>query len=126
MPDTGADLSQAPSLQGTLHIYVAFDWGDEILLDRVRQLAPASAQALPRRRRTPASFSYRPAPLFVPIPNVEIELAELGLVQATARVTLFDFGAVSLSLQVAFDSTADSLLRLAGSLADAMPLIQKA
>jgi hypothetical protein len=126
MPDTGADLSQAPSLSGTLHIYVAFDWGDEILLDRVRQLVPASAQELPRRRRTPSSFSYRPAPLFVPIPNVELELAELGLVQATARVTLFDFGAVSLSLQVPFDVSADSLLRLAGSLADATPLIQKA
>ena len=64
-------------MHGTLHIYVAFDWGDEIVLDRVRQLAPASAQELPRRRRTPLSFDYRLAPLHVPLPNLRVALAEL-------------------------------------------------
>jgi hypothetical protein len=35
-------LQQATStiLHGTLHVFVAFDWGDEILLERVQQLAP--------------------------------------------------------------------------------------
>jgi hypothetical protein len=40
-------------LTGTLHILVAFDWGDEIDLERVRQLVRAEVYALPRRRRTP-------------------------------------------------------------------------
>jgi hypothetical protein len=119
-------LAPLSVLNGTLHIYVAFDWGDEILLERVQQIVPALAQELPRRRRTPPSFFYRPAPLRVPLANVELQLAELGAVQATASVTLFDFGAVSVSLHVPFSASPDALLRLAGSLADSASLIQKA
>lgn len=126
MPNPGSELAVPPKLQGTLHIYVAFDWGDEIVLDRVRQLVPASAQELPRRRRTPPSFSYRPAPLRVTLPDVELTLAEVGTAPATAAVTLFDFGAVSISFHVPFRASTDALLRLAGSLADSTPLIQKA
>jgi hypothetical protein len=122
----GSELATQPKLQGTLHIYVAFDWGDEIVLDRVRQLVPASAQELPRRRRTPPSFSYRPAPLRVTLPDLELTLAELGAVSATVAVTLFDFGAVSISFHIPFAASADALLRLAGTLADSTPLIQRA
>src|SRR5882672_3879009 len=117
---------QLAMLQGTLHIYVAFDWGDEILLDRVRQLVPASVQELPRRRRTPPSFFYRPAPLRVALPDVELSLAELGTVRALAGITIFDFGAFSISLRVPFSASPDALVRLAGSLAESGPLIQKA
>src|ERR1043166_1389610 len=117
---------QLATLQGTLHIYVAFDWGDEILLDRVNQIVPASVQELPRRRRTPPSFSYRPPPLRIDLPDVELQLAELGTVKALAGITIFDFGAVSISLHVPFCATPDALVRLAGSLADSAPLIQKA
>src|SRR5262245_40857881 len=49
--------------RGTLHFFVAFDWGEEIDLDRARKLAPGEVHDLPRRRRTPTSFAYRPAPL---------------------------------------------------------------
>jgi hypothetical protein len=113
-------------MQGTLHVFVAFDWGDEILLERVQQIVSASAQELPRRRRTPPSFFYRSPPLRVSLPDVSLELPELGKVDAAAGVTLFDFGAVSVSLQFKFDMTPDQLLRLAGRLADAGDLIQKA
>lgn len=118
--------ASAPVLDGTLHFYVAFDWGDEIDLDVVRKLAPASAQSLPRRRRTPASFFYRQAPLHVVLPEVELDLAELGAVRAAASATLFDFGAVSIALQVRFAARPDALLRLAGALAEAAPLVDKA
>src|SRR5262245_47800296 len=50
-------------LAGTLHLYVAFDWGDELDLERARQLVPAEVHELPRRRRTPPSIAYRPPPL---------------------------------------------------------------
>ncbi|MBI1830072.1 MAG: hypothetical protein HYR84_01315 [Planctomycetes bacterium] len=116
----------APMLQGTLHMYVAFDWGDEILLDRVREIVPASAQELPRRRRTPPSFFYRPPPLRVVLPSVELQLAELGAVQASVVVTIFDFGAVSIAFQISFSAAPEALLSLAGSLADSTPLLQKA
>jgi hypothetical protein len=126
MSNTSSTLATLPVLKGTLHIYVAFDWGDEILLDRVRQLVPALEQELPRRPRTPQSFFYRPPPLRVPLPDIELQLAEFGTVQASAGVTLFDFGAVSVSMHVPFSASPESLLRLADTLADATPLIQKA
>ena len=44
-------------LSGTLHVYVAFDWGEEIQLDHARRLIPAETLALSRRRRTPTSFT---------------------------------------------------------------------
>jgi hypothetical protein len=115
-----------PILQGILHIYVAFDWGDEIILDQVRQMAPASAQELPRRRRTPLSFSYRPAPLHVALPEVVLDLPELGRIAVQPGVTIFDFGAVSVAFHVPFCASAAALLRFAGSLADAAMVIQKA
>ncbi len=116
----------SPCLQGTLHIYVAFDWGDEIELERVRTIVPASAQELPRRRRTPLSFFYRPAPLRVALPDAPLELPELGTVQASVSATLFDFGAVSVAFQLPFSATPDALSRLAGALADPTPFMQKA
>ncbi|MBI3823779.1 MAG: hypothetical protein HY289_14005 [Planctomycetes bacterium] len=118
--------AESPLLPGTLHIYVAFDWGDEIRLEQVRQIVPASAQELPRRRRTPPSFFYRPPPLRVTLPDADLEFAQIGKVQASASVTLFDFGAVSISLHIPFTARADALAQLAGALADTTPLIQKA
>jgi hypothetical protein len=120
-------MAPAPTLiRGVLHVYVAFDWGDEIRLDQVRHLVPARAQELPRRRRTPPSFFYRPAPAHLSLGPVPLELAELGLVPAAAAVTLFDFGAVSLAFHIPFELTDDAVLRLAGSLAESAPLVQKA
>lgn len=113
-------------MQGTLHVFVAFDWGDEILLDQVRDIVPASAQELPRRRRTPLSFFYRPAPLRVQLQKSIIELAELGQVEATVSATLFDFGAVSVAFHLPISATEDALLRLAGSLADSGPFVARA
>lgn len=126
MSNSAADRVVLPILQGVLHIYIAFDWGDEISLDRVRQLVPTSAQELPRRRRTPLSFFYRRPPLRVSLPEIMLELAELGTARAEVGVTIFDFGAVSVALHVPFATSPAALLRLAGSLADSTPLIQKA
>jgi hypothetical protein len=113
-------------LSGTIHIYVAFDWGDEIDLEKARKVVPASFHELPRRRRTPSSFSYRPPPLHKALAPVTLELAELGKVEATAGLTVFDFGAVSIGLHVPVNLPADCWLRLAGSLADPIGLVQAA
>jgi hypothetical protein len=113
-------------LQGTLHIFAAFDWGDELDLDQARQLVPAETQILPRRRRTPPSITYRPPPLYMVLPAVELTLPELGGVRAVAGVTVFDFGAVSLSLRVPFRLAGESLRRLAGWLAEPSELVATA
>jgi hypothetical protein len=65
-------------LAGTLHILVAFDWGDEIDLERVRQLVPAEVHNLPRRRRTPSSIGYQPAPLVLTLAPLPLTLPGLG------------------------------------------------
>jgi hypothetical protein len=108
----------APPLGGTLHIYVAFDWGDALDLNHVRRLVPAERHALPRRRRTPTSIGYRPPPLHVLLAPVTMRLNALGEVQASAGVTLFDFAAVSIHLTVPVQMTTDGFRRLAGWLAE--------
>jgi hypothetical protein len=120
------ELATVPKMQGTLHVYVAFDWGEEIHLDRVKQFVPASTHELPRRRRTPQSFFYHPAPLHVPLADCGVELTECGRVNATAGVTLFDFAAVSIAFHVPFALPPDGLTRLASSLADSSPWVQYA
>ncbi len=120
------DAAAAADLSGTLHAYVAFDWGDEIDLDQARQLVPSEKQALPRRRRTPTSVSYRPPPLYIVLSPVTLELPELGTVQATAGVTVFDFAAVSVRLSVSFRLAVDALRRLAGGLAEPTALVAAA
>ncbi len=103
---------------GLLHAYVAFDWGEEINLDRAASLVPAEVRDLPRRRRTPSSIGYRPAPLRIVLPPVRLELPEIGAVEAGAEATVFDFGAVSLAVHVPFSLPARELLQLAGRLAE--------
>lgn len=123
---SSATLPDAATLAGTLHIFVAFDWGDEIHLDQARQLASAAKHELPRRRRTPLSFSYRPAPVRVAAAPVRLQLDELGVVEVAGGVTLFDFGAISIAFRIPFALRSDALLRLAGSLADPAPIVQQA
>jgi hypothetical protein len=116
----------APVVSGTLHVHVAFDWGEEIHLQRARRLVPAETRVLPRRRRTPSSFTYRPAPLRFQMASVPLDLPEIGAVPAAAEATIFDFAAVSLALRVPFRLPAAALTRLAGWLAEPGPLVQAA
>jgi hypothetical protein len=118
-------LPEGP-LHGTLHAYVAFDWGEELHLEQAQRLVPAEVHALPRRRRTPSSITYRPAPLRITLPNVPLKLPELGQTAAVAEATIFDFAAVSLALHLPFTLPAAALAQVAGWLADSTPLIQAA
>ncbi len=112
-------------LAGTLHIVVAFDWGDEIDLGRVRQLVPAQFHALPRRRRTPSSMAYQPAPLLLTLVPVEVDLPQLGVVQAAAAATVFDFAAVSVALRIPFKLEDEQLRQIAGWLGDPTTVVQR-
>jgi hypothetical protein len=95
-------------------------------LEQAKRLVPAEVYALPRRRRTPSSFVYRPPPLRINLVPVSLELAELGNVKAAASVTIFDFAAVSVALRVPFQLPAEKLADLAASLAEPSALVQKA
>jgi hypothetical protein len=115
-----------PALAGTLHVFVAFDWGDEVDLERARSLAPAGQQELPRRRRTPSSITYRPPPLRFVLGPTTLDLPVLGPTPVHAEATVFDFAAVSVALRVPFRLPAADLVRLAGGLADTGPLVRAA
>ncbi len=116
---------QAP-LQGVLHIEVACDWGDEVDLNHAARLMPSEQQSLSRRPRTPASIAYRPAPLRFRQPPLTVQIAELGPCQAEVDVTVFDFAAVNIGLQIPFTLTPPALLRLARCLAEPESLVLQA
>lgn len=113
-------------IDGVLHVFVAFDWGDEINLAQAQQLAPSRAQLLVRRKRTPASIAYRPPPLLFALPPVSVELPELGRISYEGEVTVFDFAAASAAIHIPFKLTAAALSRLAAGLADAEAVVDAA
>src|ERR1043166_3262288 len=116
---SSAASAEPPLLPGHLSIYVAFDWGEEIDLERAGRLAPAAVRTLSRRPRTPTSIGYKPPPLHFRLPPVSLDLHgfDKGALFA-AEATVFDFGAVSVALQVPFRLSRDQLTALASRLAD--------
>jgi hypothetical protein len=123
----GRDWLNHP-LSVVIHLAFAFDIGDEINLELARQMLQGEPGQLPRRRRTPESIGYRPAPIRVPLEPSGIRLpAELVTVRnPRADLTLFDFGAISLAVQFPLETTPRALLQLAGMLADLAPLSEAA
>ena len=112
----------------TVHLAFAFDIGDEINLDRARLILQGQRGQLPRRRRTPESIRYRPAPI-----RVELEPAGIGLPGGhslarppRAELTLFDFAAISLSVRFHLNTSPVALLDLAGRLAEPAALTEAA
>src|SRR5262249_52486089 len=113
-------------LAGTLHVFVAFDWGEEARLDRAGELAPGQRLDLPRRRRTPPSIAFSPSPLRFGLGEVALELPEIGRVSPAAEAALFDFAGVSVSVRVPFACSAEALTRLAGAVAEPAPVVDAA
>jgi hypothetical protein len=104
-------------LTGRLHVYIAFDWGEEIDLEHAGRLAPGAVLDLSRRPRTPTSIAYKPPPL-----RFRLEPVSLGLPAVepapvpAAEATVFDFGGVSVALHLPLRQTPADLTRLAGHL----------
>ncbi len=117
------ERAPATSIEGVLHVYCAFDWGDEIDLERASKLVPAEPRSLPRRSRTPSSIAYQPSPLWIDLPAVALQLPVLGNVAATLDVTVFDFGAASAAVHVPFRLDAAALVTLADACAEPEALV---
>lgn len=115
-------------LSGTLHVFVAFDWGDAVDLAEAAKLAPSTAQVLARRSRTPASIAYQPAPLRFELPPITFTLDNQPsqTFTAQAELTTFEFGAVSVWLKLPLAFTDAELGHLAGALAEPEPVVQAA
>jgi len=114
------------TLDATIHLAFAFDIGYEIDLDHARTLLPGEAGRLVRRRRTPESIQYRPAPLRLAVDVSGIQLpkakASITTFPPRAELSVFDFGAISLAAQFPVRLTAADLLDLAGELAETATL----
>src|SRR4051812_27986640 len=119
------DTDEAP-LDATVHLAFAFDVGYEIDLDRARALIPGETGALTtRRRRTPESLRYRPAPLRMALDVAGLSLpggSEARVGPPRGELTFFDFGAISVMIQFPVRATPSGLLELAGHLAEPAPL----
>ncbi len=126
---SSTDVSPAPAqadgaprvLTGTLHIIVAFDWGDEIDLVKARAAGPSVVLDLARRPRTPTSIAYKRPPLRFNLGPIQVGLPGTGgggARPAVAEATVFDFAAVSVALRVPFQLGQADLHALAGRLAD--------
>jgi hypothetical protein len=109
-----------PTFDAIIHFAYALDVGYEIDLEQARPVLALEAGTLARRRRTPESIRYRPAPL-----RTSLDASGLALPGgfATSRpphaeLSLFDFGAVSVMIRFPIRTTRAELLRLAGELAD--------
>src|SRR5580693_1611832 len=110
--DDDRQQSTNDAIVATIHLAFAFDIGDEIDLDRARLILQGEPGQLPRRRRTPESIGYRPAPI-----RVEIEPAAIALPgewswsrPPRGELTLLDFGAISLAVQFHVLATPTALL----------------
>ena len=116
------------SLDVVIHLAFAFDIGYEIDLERARTLLSGESGALARRRRTPESIQYRPAPLRVAVDGSALVLpGGVATIQPPrAELSLFDFGAISLAMQFPVRMDPVALLRLAGELAEPAPLTASA
>ena len=110
-------------IPATIHLAFAFDVGYEIDLDAARQLVAGEEGALPRRKRTPESIRYRPAPLRVAV-DASAMPAPGGLGSASpprAELAVYDFGAVSLLARFAIVAPPASISEAAAELADSVP-----
>jgi hypothetical protein len=119
-------LPDSSVFNGVLHVFVALDWGEEVNLARAGGLIPAEAQNLSRRRRTPPSIAYSPAPLRFPLEGMKVPIPELEGGSAAAEVAVFDFGGLSVALHLPFRMTGGALRALAGRLSDSNNIIAAA
>lgn len=115
---TDLPFAETTAFTGFLHCFVAFDWGEEVSLEKARSLVPARVHDLPRKLRTPASIAYQPPPLRFDLSPLVIDLPVLGNVEVQFQLMLFDFGAVSIGMRVPFQLSEVELSRLAGELSD--------
>lgn len=106
----------SPVASGTCHLLFAYDVALGIDLDAAASLCSQSEREdLSRKRRTPSSFQYRPAPLRVVLDGEPVKVAGFATLPRI-EVTLFDFGAASVNYQIPLDTPLEELLALSDAL----------
>jgi hypothetical protein len=112
--------------QAVLHLFVAFDWGDEIDVPHAARLVPGERHAAPASAGVSPPLQYRPAPLRFRVPGLALTLPECSPVTVDGVATVFDFGALSLAWRIPLHVSPDTISALAGRLADPSGVIETA
>ena len=110
----------------TVHLAFAFDIGDEVDLDRARQILQGERGQLPRRRRTPESIRYRPAPIRLELEPEGIACREIRPRPPPRRADSVRFCRDLISVRFHLKISPQRLLELAGRLAEPAALTEAA
>jgi len=104
------------SVTGECRAFFAFEAAFAIDLARAAARFPASArEALPQSRRVPADADFSQKPLRIVVERAPIAIGAWRT-EGAVEVTLYDFGAMSVSFRVAIDSAPTELRALAATL----------
>ncbi|MBI4419632.1 MAG: hypothetical protein HY560_02300 [Gemmatimonadetes bacterium] len=119
MSPEGQRARRPPPLRvrrGTGHVVYAYDVANSIDLDLAeRRIAAGERQTVKQKRRAPAYFEYRPAPLRVTWDAPAVAVAGFTTLPSVELV-MYDFGAVSLSFSVPLTGPLAGLVALAQAL----------
>ncbi len=131
-----SDAALGMRFRSAVHVLVAFDVGQAIDLDqaasRVAAGGGAQRQGLGPGKRTPAYLDYRPLPVRVSGRAESVRVATNGTggrgwnTEPTFEAIIFDFGAVSITLQINFEGTLTELLDLSDALYEHAPVMDGA
>jgi hypothetical protein len=106
----------APNLAGECRAFFAFEAAYAIDLAHAAARFPASArEALPQSRRLPADADFAQKPLRIVVERAPIALGAWRT-ESAVEVTLYDFGAVSVSFRIAIADSPAGLRALAAAL----------
>jgi len=113
MTDVGPSPKSLVVAKGTCIPLFAYEVAQSIDLNAAERLVAATErQTVKRKRRAPAYFEYRPAPLRV---TVDAPVHAVGAYRTapTVEVVLYDFGAVSVGYTIPIEGSFAGLPRLA-------------
>lgn len=116
---------QTPDISGTCHAFFAYDIALAIRLDKATTLCTQETEreALSGKRRTPSSFQYRPTPVRVIQTGEPVKFGDVATLPRI-ELTIFDFGAVSVSYQIPLSGPLQGLLTLSDLLYENQALMQ--
>lgn len=109
-------MAQPLLASGSCHVLFAYDIALAVKLDAASALCPQTErEELSRKRRTPSSFQYRPTPLRIVQEGEPVKVAGFSTLPRI-EITLFDFGAASVSYRIPLETPLEGLLPLSDAL----------
>ncbi|RZU42704.1 hypothetical protein [Edaphobacter modestus] len=111
MPEAAQSTSETFTLSGAVHVLLQFDVCEEIRLDRLRDLLSAPTVQQPALKHpAPGYVRYKRPPVVEPTEPFLLDTGERLL----GEIKYYDYGVVSVVLQLPFSGPWETLIALAG------------